>query len=163
MVASGNHQQQQQQQLRDLLLQPAVLLFLWRCLLLGLGMGVMGNYEFLWLKLLGAPEMLMGVALAVSIVTEVPAFTLQGAVLQRVSPEALLNLALAATAVRLTLYGLLPLAGTPWAVLPVELLHGVTFGLGWGAATASSTRLAPPHLAATMQVCVRLCFYGGPG
>lgn len=87
-----------------------------------------------------------------SITTEVPAFTLQGAVLRRVSPEALLNLALAATALRLALYGLLPLAGTPWAVLPVELLHGVTFGLGWGAATASSMRLAPSHLAATMQV-----------
>lgn len=91
-------------------------------------------------------------ALQVSITTEVPAFTLQGAVLQRVSPEALLNLALAATALRLALYGLLPLAGTPWAVLPVELLHGVTFGLGWGAATASSSRLAPAHLSATMQV-----------
>jgi hypothetical protein len=69
-----------------------------------------------------------------------------------VSPETLLNLAVAATALRLALYGLLPLAGNPWAVLPVELLHGVTFGLGWGAATAASTRLAPPHLAATMQV-----------
>lgn len=77
---------------------------------------------------------------------------LQGAVLKRLSPEALLNMALAATALRLSLYGLLPLAGNPWAVLPVELLHGVTFGLGWGAATASSTRLAPPHLTATMQV-----------
>jgi hypothetical protein len=90
--------------------------------------------------------------LQVSITTEVPAFTLQGAVLQRVSPEALLNLALAATALRLALYGLLPLAGNPWAVLPVELLHGVTFGLGWGAATASSTWLAQAHLSATMQV-----------
>lgn len=95
--------------------------------------------------------------LQVSITTEVPAFTLQGAVLRRVSPEALLNLALAATAVRLALYGLLPLAGTPWAVLPIELLHGITFGLGWGAATASSTRLAPPHLAATMQVGPGAC------
>jgi hypothetical protein len=78
---------------------------------------------------------------------------LQGAVLKRVTPESLLNLALAATALRLALYGLLPLAGNPWAVLPVELLHGVSFGLGWGAATASSSRLAPPHLTATMQVC----------
>lgn len=77
---------------------------------------------------------------------------LQGAVLKRVTPESLLNLALAATALRLALYGLLPLAGNPWAVLPVELLHGVTFGLGWGAATAASSRLAPPHLTATMQV-----------
>jgi len=56
-----------QQQLSALLRQPAVLLFLWRCLLLGLGMGVMSNYEFLWLKQLGAPEALMGFAIAVSV------------------------------------------------------------------------------------------------
>lgn len=55
-----------QQQLSALLRQPAVLLFLWRCLLLGLGMGVMSNYEFLWLKQLGVPEALMGFAIAVS-------------------------------------------------------------------------------------------------
>lgn len=52
-------------QLSQLLVQPAVLVFLWRCLLLGLGLGVMSNYEFLWLKQLGAPEALMGFALAV--------------------------------------------------------------------------------------------------
>lgn len=150
-TAEAGGQGMQQQQMSGLLRQPAVLLFLWRCLLLGLGMGVMANYEFLWLKQLGAPETLMGFAIAVSVTTEVPAFMLQGAVLKRVSPEALLNMALAATALRLSLYGLLPLAGNPWAVLPVELLHGITFGLGWGAATASSTRLAPPHLTATMQ------------
>lgn len=56
-----------QQQMSGLLREPAVLLFLWRCLLLGLGMGVMANYEFLWLKQLGAPETLMGFAIAVSL------------------------------------------------------------------------------------------------
>lgn len=68
--STGQQEQQQQQgqeeSARSLLRQPAVLLFLWRCLLLGLGMGVMSNYEFLWLKQLGAPEMLLGVAIAVS-------------------------------------------------------------------------------------------------
>jgi hypothetical protein len=70
--STGQQEQQRQQQqgqeesARSLLRQPAVLLFLWRCLLLGLGMGVMSNYEFLWLKQLGAPEMLLGVAIAVS-------------------------------------------------------------------------------------------------
>jgi hypothetical protein len=52
--------------LRQLLVQPRVLVFLWRCLLMGFAMGVMVNYEFLWLKQLGAPETLMGLAIAVS-------------------------------------------------------------------------------------------------
>jgi hypothetical protein len=68
--STGQQEKQQQQgqeeSARSLLRQPAVLLFLWRCLLLGLGMGVMSNYEFLWLKQLGAPEMLLGIAIAVS-------------------------------------------------------------------------------------------------
>jgi hypothetical protein len=66
MVPAGPTSQQQQQQVSGLLSQPAVLLFLWRCLFLGMGMGVMSNYEFLWLKQLGAPETLMGFAIAVS-------------------------------------------------------------------------------------------------
>jgi chromodomain-helicase-DNA-binding protein 1 len=94
----------------------------------------------------------------VSITTEIPAFKFQGQALRTASPEALMNLALAATTLRLGLYGLLPLAPSVWCVLPIELLHGASFALGWGAATAGSSRLAPPHLAATMQV--RVCVLG---
>eukprot|EP00878_Enallax_costatus_P010616 GHUV01011091.1.p1 GENE.GHUV01011091.1~~GHUV01011091.1.p1 ORF type:complete len:393 (+),score=122.87 GHUV01011091.1:490-1668(+) len=52
---------------QELLMQPAVLLFLWRCLLAGFGFGVMGSYTFLYLKGLGAPETLMGLALMVRV------------------------------------------------------------------------------------------------
>jgi hypothetical protein len=64
-AADKQQQQQQQDGMRQLLQQPAVLSFLWRCLLMGFGLGVMGTYEFLWLKQLGAPETLMGMALLV--------------------------------------------------------------------------------------------------
>lgn len=50
---------------KELLLQPAVMAFLWKCLLMGFGLGVMSTYEFLFLKHLGAPETLMGMALLV--------------------------------------------------------------------------------------------------
>ena len=46
----------------------------------------------------------------------------------------------------------LPWFGSPWAVLPVELLHGITFACGWGAGTINCKRIAPPGLGATMQV-----------
>ena len=58
-------------------------------------------------------------------------------------------------ALRLALYALLPYAGSVLWVLPVEVLHGVTFACGWGAGTVNCKTLAPPGLAATMQV-------GGP-
>lgn len=87
----------------------------------------------------------------VSICTEVPAFSMQGAIQSRVSSSVLLNIVLAATVLRLGCYALLPLAGMPWAVLPVELLHGLTFGVGWSTAVATAAKLAPLHLSATMQ------------
>jgi hypothetical protein len=60
--------QQQQQEgggLMQLLADPSVLVFLWRCVVMGFGLGVLGNYEFLYLKQLGAPETLIGMALLV--------------------------------------------------------------------------------------------------
>ena len=37
----------------------------------------------------------------------------------------------------------------PLQVLPVELLHGLTFALAWSTGTAVSGQLAPPGLEAT--------------
>ena len=41
--------------------------------------------------------------------------------------------------------------GTPWAVLPIELLHGITFGCAWAAGTLYCSRIAPRGLEATTQ------------
>ena len=38
-----------------------------------------------------------------------------------------------------------------WAVLPIELLHGITFAINWSALTAHATRVAPPGFASAMQ------------
>jgi MFS family permease len=148
--------------MKQLLMQPQVLLFLWRCLLAGFGFGVMASYEFLYLKGLGAPETLMGTALLMSVCTEIPAFTFQGTILKFMSAPALLNIALATTALRLAAYAALPGLGTTWAVLPVELLHGITFGIFFCTATVYSSKLAPPRLGATMQGMFQST-YGGVG
>jgi hypothetical protein len=66
---------------------------------------------------------LMLPALQMNVCTEVPAFQMQGAIMKRMAAPNLLNVVLAATALRLAAYAVLPAAGTPWAVLPVELLH----------------------------------------
>ena len=58
--------QQQPAGLMQLLADPSVLVFLWRCVVMGFGLGVLGTYEFLYLKQLGAPETLIGMALLVS-------------------------------------------------------------------------------------------------
>jgi hypothetical protein len=80
----------------------------------------------------------MGLTLTVTCAAEIPAFHLQGAVLRRVRVEALLHFVIATYALRLALYAALPAAGSAWAVLPIELLHGVTFG--WAGACARTAQ-----------------------
>ncbi len=45
-------------------------------------------------------------------------------------------------------------------MLPVELLHGITFASGWGAGTTHSRHIAPPGLAATMQGIFQGLYFG---
>ncbi|KIY92796.1 hypothetical protein MNEG_15168 [Monoraphidium neglectum] len=106
----------------------------------------------------------MGLTLTVTCAAEIPAFHLQGAVLRRVRVEALLHFVIATYALRLALYAALPAAGSAWAVLPIELLHGVTFGCGWGGGTVQCKRLAQrlgvSGVEATMQGIFQGLYFG---
>ena len=63
-----------------------------------------------------------------------------------------LRCVMAAYVARAAAYAALHALAQPWAVLPVQLLHGVTFGLYWSAANAYFRSIAPPGLEATAQV-----------
>lgn len=45
-------------------------------------------------------------------------------------------------------------------MLPVEVLHGLTFGLAWAAGTAYSAQIAPPGLEATAQSLFQGLYFG---
>lgn len=92
----------------------------------------------------------------ITCIAEVPAFQLQDRLLDRWGVTAVLDLVQAVYALRLALYALLPFAGPIciYLVLPVEVLHGITFACGWGAGTVNCKQLAPAGLAATLQVRV---------
>ncbi len=91
----------------------------------------------------------------ITCIAEVPAFQLQDRLLDRWGVTAVLDLVQAVYGLRLALYALLPFAGPSciYMVLPVEVLHGITFACGWGAGTVNCKQLAPAGLAATLQVC----------
>ncbi len=75
--------------------------------------------------------------------------------LRRVRVETLLHFVIFTYALRLALYAIFPPLGV-WLVLPIEVLHGITFGCGWGGGTVQckrlARRLAVEGLEATMQV-----------
>jgi len=52
---------------------------------------------------------------------------------------------------RLVLYAALPALGGAWAVLPIQLLHGITFGLLWSVGNEYTRSLAPPGLESSLQ------------
>ncbi|GBF88640.1 hypothetical protein Rsub_01539 [Raphidocelis subcapitata] len=145
-----------------LLSSARVVTFLLRGLVIGFGLGAQGSFASLLVLDLGGSEVLIGLMLLFSILTEAPAFQFQSALLSRVPVAVVMDASMVLLALRLGGYALLPHAPSAWAVLPIELLHGVTFATSWGAGIVTCKRLAPPHLNATMQ-SVFSALYGGVG
>ncbi|KAJ9531752.1 hypothetical protein QJQ45_021900 [Haematococcus lacustris] len=124
-----------------------------QCMAVGLGTGLISAYLLLYVRHLQATALLMGVLLFVDCAAETPIFYYQDKVMLLLSPYATMNLAVGAMVVRLLLYGLVPHipGASAWALLPIELLQGLTVAGTWSAITVLSSRLAPPGLVATMQ------------
>eukprot|EP00878_Enallax_costatus_P041407 GHUV01048165.1.p1 GENE.GHUV01048165.1~~GHUV01048165.1.p1 ORF type:complete len:139 (+),score=18.04 GHUV01048165.1:44-460(+) len=95
---------------------------MWQATVMGFGIGVIGEFLFLFLQDLGGSESLMGLTLTVTCIAEVPAFHYQPQLLKMVSVHTMLHIVMWAYVVRLGLYALLPYVGSAWAVLPAELL-----------------------------------------
>ena len=48
---------------------------------------------------------------------------------------------------------------SPWITCPIDLAHGVTFGLMWAASASSANAMAPAGMTATLQVRGGIKFY----
>mgnify|MGYP005991877303 CR=1 FL=1 len=130
------------------LLQPYILCFGVTVLCMGMLMGIITNFLFIWLEEQGGGANVMGWSLFFTCVSEVPLFHFSGALIARFGNTVLLVAALVCYGVRLVAYSFLSNA---WAVLPIELLHGVTFGVGWACCVAFAAEIAPPGLGSTVQ------------
>ena len=90
-------------------------------LLLGSLYGILSSFLFLYIRSLGGSELVMGLSLTVTCVAEVPVFQFSGLILRKCGLMGTLCLSLFCYAIRFLLYSIL---NNPWAVLPIELLHG---------------------------------------
>jgi len=97
---------------------------------------------------LGGSETLMGLSLTFTVLTEVPFFFFSNKILRWFGEEWLIASAMIAYIVRVLGYSILQ---HPWRVLPLELLHGLTFGAMKAAGVHFSCKLLPPSLSATAQ------------
>eukprot|EP00775_Hariotina_reticulata_P002060 gene2060-2380_t len=157
------HDQAQAESLCRLVIrQPAILLLLWRALIIGLGFDAIGNFVFMHVERLGGTPTLFGLMLAFNILTEAPVFAFQAMLLNKLSVSFIFNASMLLLAARLAGYAVLPWLRNPWLVLPLELLHGFTFATSWGSGIVSCKQLAPPHLNTSMQGLFA-SMYGGVG
>src|SRR6185312_16131952 len=101
-----------------------------------------------------------GLTLSVTCVAETAVFYFAGAILRTLGLDAAFHLCFAAFLLRLGCYATLASWPSPWCVLPVELLHGLTFALTWAAGTARCAALAPPGLEATTQSVFQGLLFG---
>ena len=121
-------------------------------------MGPIWSYAFLYFKALGAPQGLLGLQLTVQcFLGEVPVMFFAGWIIKKLGFKHSISLSVGGTVLRLGIYAF----GTnPWLMLPVETLHGLSFGLFYSAMTLYANRIAPKGTEATVQGIMSGMFEG---
>ena len=105
----------------------------------------------------GLPASVTGMGSAVGVLAEVCVLLVAGALEARYSIRALLGVAFAATALR---WGLLSRADSAVAIVGLQLLHGLTFGLFWPTVVRALSRYVPPSFRATGQALFGAVVFG---
>jgi PPP family 3-phenylpropionic acid transporter len=135
-------------EVRRLFANQSWMLFLVMVFIAGIGMATINNYLFVYMQSLGASKTLMGFALTVSTLSEIPALFFSDRLLRRFGARGMLIIAMTTIGLRLVCYSLTAL---PWVVLAIQLCHGLTFATIYTAGVHYAGQIAPPGMQATTQ------------
>ncbi|MGE5225058.1 MAG: MFS transporter, partial [Omnitrophica WOR_2 bacterium] len=133
---------------QKLLLNFVVIRFLLLVFFAGIGGSFLNNYLLLYMNSIHASKALMGIALTVATVSEVPMWFFSDRFIRKLGARGTLILGLITFGFRAILYSVIQAS---WMVLPVQLLHGVTFSITYAAGVTYASELAPEGLGATAQ------------
>jgi len=133
---------------RTLLTNPRWLLFLVVAFAGGAGLAVFNNYLFPYMEELGANESVMGLALMVGTISEIPTLFFGNRLIRRFKAYGLLMLSLGVIGLRMVLFAA---SGTPGLVLFIQLLNGLTFPVMWVAGVSYADENAPAGMSTTAQ------------
>ncbi len=123
----------------------------------GLGLGAMNSYLLMYMQDIGSSGRLMGAAVSIGTVSELALFVIAPLLLSRVGPRRLIIASLFGNGMRLLAYSV---TATPLLVLPIQMLHGVSFGLLFIGAVAYAARIAPPGLGTAAQGVMNTAVFG---
>jgi PPP family 3-phenylpropionic acid transporter len=141
----------------DLLSDSIWIRFLLIAFLGGVTLAVSNNYFFLYLGEIGAPESMMGIALSIGTVMEVPALFFGNRLLAKFTPYRLLLISLLLMGLRLLLFGFV---SDIWLVLLIQPLGGLTFVVMWLGGVAYANDNAPESLSSTAQGLFSAMIFG---
>jgi PPP family 3-phenylpropionic acid transporter len=114
----------------------------------GIGFSVHTNYLSLLLQHLGADKTVIGFAVTITMLSELPVMFFSNRLLKWLKPNGLLTLAMTTGGLRCLLYAFSP---TPQVILVIQLLHGLTFPALWIAGVTYAAENAPAGLESTSQ------------
>jgi len=134
--------------IRVLLTNRNWIFFLLTAFLGGLGSMSAAAYLFPYMAELGASETMMGIAITISTLTELPVFFFGHHLVKRFTPRGLLLLALVMLGVRSLIYSSVT---TPSLVFLVQAFGGTLFPAMWLAGVSYADQNAPPGLKSTAQ------------
>ena len=134
-----------------------IVTFLIAILIMGTCMSTIEMYLFWFLQDLNGSHLLMGIALCVTCVAEVPIMFFSGHLIHHLGHHGVLYLTFICYTIRYVSYSFIPKA---WYVLAIEPLHGVTYGAMWAATTSYGGIISPEGLAATVMGLVYATHFG---
>jgi hypothetical protein len=142
---------------------PRVSIFFVTVFSMGLGGGILGSYVSLHVQSLfevpNEATTLVGLMQFVACSSEVVFFGSSTIILDKLGPRMMISIAAFCFALRFAYYALLQ---SPWLVLPIEMLHGITWATFWAASQQYALSVAPPGMEGTLQGLLA-GFYGGLG
>jgi PPP family 3-phenylpropionic acid transporter len=133
---------------RALLTNPRWILFLVVAFAGGVAIAVFNSYLFPYMGELGADESIMGLALVIGTISEIPVLFFGNKLIKYLSPYRLLMLSLAAAGIRMLLFAA---SRTPTMILVIQMFNGLTLSIMWVAGVSYANENAPEGMSATAQ------------
>lgn len=134
--------------MRELFSNRRLVLFLAIAFVCGMALTSINLYLSAYMVELGIGESVIGIALSIGTVAELPALFFADRLLARLKPHGMLVLSMVATMARLFLYATLT---TRAGILVFQLVNGLTFASLWVAGVSYVNEIAPPGLKTTAQ------------
>ena len=143
--------------LGDVLKNPALIFLLCAVLIISAGTSTIWYFYSTYMKENGASASLVGYGISFQGLCELPLFYFSARIILRLGLKATLLLTIVATVVRLLLYSAIK---NPYAALPVELLHGISWSLFWVVCVEYINKLVDKNWLATGQSLLYVAYYG---